>query len=142
MSSKNSTDAIFKSHGWEDDVNLALQKSRFDIKKLSINGGDHHTEEDVVGYRKIRLADGQMWTFSLPPMVEKWTDGSSAIEYEGLMKAIGEAENADEERLLELSFAIFLLAQNYRLSPRDFEQLLVFPRHSVESINWQHPCID
>ncbi len=90
--------------------------------------------------RKIRLADGQMWTFILPPMGEKWMPGSSADEFEGLMKAIQEAENAFEQRIAELAFAIFLLRQNYRLVPTDFEQLLDFPAQSMESLNWQHAC--
>jgi hypothetical protein len=88
--------------------------------------------------RKIRLADGQMWTFIVPPMDEKWPQGSSANEFEGLMKAIQEAENDSEQRIAELALAIFLLRQNYCLEPTDFEHLLDFPPQSLESSNWQH----
>ena len=77
--------------------------------------------------RRIRLADGQMWTFILPPMDEKWTHGSSANEFEGLMKAIREAEDAYEERIAELAFAIFLLRQNYRLAANGLRATAGFP---------------
>ena len=88
--------------------------------------------------RKIRLADGQMWTFIRPSIDEKWAHGSSANEFEGLMRAIQEAENDYEKRIAELAFAIFLLRQNYRLVPTELEQLLDFPPQSLEASNWQH----
>jgi hypothetical protein len=86
----------------------------------------------------IRLADGQMWTFVLPPRVERWKQASFANEYEGLMQAITAAEIESEQRLAELAFAIFLLNQNYRLSPTDYERLLDFPAESPESSDWKH----
>ena len=89
--------------------------------------------------RKIRLADGQMWTFIRPSIDEIWTHGSSANEFEDLMRAIQEAENDYEKRIAELAFAIFLLRQNYRLVPTELEQLRAdFPPQSLEASNWQH----
>jgi uncharacterized membrane protein len=50
MSDKNSIVAIFDSHDRAEDAIRELQKSGFDMKKLSIIGKDYHTEENVVGY--------------------------------------------------------------------------------------------
>jgi uncharacterized membrane protein len=50
MSDKNSVVAIFNSHDRAEDAIRELQKSGFDMKKLSIIGKDYHTEENVVGY--------------------------------------------------------------------------------------------
>ena len=50
MSDKNSVVAVFASHEKAEDAVRELQKSGFDMKKLSIVGKDYHTEEHVVGY--------------------------------------------------------------------------------------------
>jgi len=50
MDKKNLTVAICDSHASAEEVVKELQKSGFDMKKLSIVGKDYHTEEDVVGY--------------------------------------------------------------------------------------------
>jgi uncharacterized membrane protein len=50
MSDKNSVVAIFDSHEHAEDAIREIQKSGFDMKKLSIIGKDYHTEENVVGY--------------------------------------------------------------------------------------------
>jgi uncharacterized membrane protein len=50
MSEKNSVVAIFESHNQAEDAIRELQKSGFDMKKLSIVGKDYHTDEHVVGY--------------------------------------------------------------------------------------------
>jgi uncharacterized membrane protein len=50
MSEKNSIVAIFESHNQAEDAVHELQKSGFDMKKLSIVGKDYHTDEHVVGY--------------------------------------------------------------------------------------------
>ncbi len=50
MTDKNSVVAIFDSHDRAEDAVRELQKSGFDMKKLSIVGKDYHTEENVVGY--------------------------------------------------------------------------------------------
>ena len=42
--------AIYNSHPEAEDGVKALQKSGFDMKKLSVVGKDYHTEEQVVGY--------------------------------------------------------------------------------------------
>jgi uncharacterized membrane protein len=42
--------AIYDSHTEAEDGVKALQKSGFDMKKLSIVGKDYHTEDHVVGY--------------------------------------------------------------------------------------------
>jgi hypothetical protein len=87
--------------------------------------------------KKIRLADGQGWTFPSP--IREWSDKahSDRETYNGLIRAINEAEDNSERCLAELSFAIFLLGQNYRLSPVDYQQLLDFRSESVESIAWR-----
>ena len=41
---------IFPTHTAAEDAVKQLQKSGFDMKKLSIVGRDYHTEEHVVGY--------------------------------------------------------------------------------------------
>jgi len=50
MSEKNATIAICNNHPEAEQLVKELQKSGFDMKKLSIVGKDYHTEEDVVGY--------------------------------------------------------------------------------------------
>ncbi len=50
MDKKNLAVAICESHASAEEVVKELQKSGFDMKKLSIVGKDYHTEEDVVGY--------------------------------------------------------------------------------------------
>src|ERR1700678_1651753 len=46
----NAVIATFDSHLQAEAGVKELQKSGFDMKKLSIIGKDYHTEEDVVGY--------------------------------------------------------------------------------------------
>lgn len=51
MTSKNtSIVAIYTSHTDAESAVKELQRSGFDIKKLSIVGRDYHTDEHVVGY--------------------------------------------------------------------------------------------
>jgi uncharacterized membrane protein len=50
MSDKNSIVALYESHHQAEDAVRELQKSGFDMKKLSIVGKDYHTDEHVVGY--------------------------------------------------------------------------------------------
>jgi uncharacterized membrane protein len=50
MSDTNSVVAVFASHDKAEDAVRKLQKSGFDMKKLSIVGKDYHTDEHVVGY--------------------------------------------------------------------------------------------
>ena len=46
----NSVVAIYDSHTEAENAVKELQKSGFDMKKLSIIGKDYHAEEHVVGY--------------------------------------------------------------------------------------------
>jgi uncharacterized membrane protein len=50
MDEKNAVVAIFSSHTEAEAAVKELQKSKFDMKQLSIVGKDYHTEEHVVGY--------------------------------------------------------------------------------------------
>jgi hypothetical protein len=50
MSKTNSVVAIYKTHSLAEEAVKELQKSGFDMKKLSIVGKDYHTDEHVVGY--------------------------------------------------------------------------------------------
>jgi len=50
MEDKNSVIAIYENHDQAEKAVRELQKSGFDMKKLSIVGRDRHTEEHVVGY--------------------------------------------------------------------------------------------
>ena len=50
MSEKNAVVAIYDTHSQAEEALKELQRSGFDMKKLSIVGKDYHTEEHVVGY--------------------------------------------------------------------------------------------
>jgi hypothetical protein len=50
MDEKNSVVAIYKTHVEAEKAVRELQKSGFDMRKLSIVGRDRHTDEHVVGY--------------------------------------------------------------------------------------------
>jgi uncharacterized membrane protein len=50
MSETNSVVAIYQTHSQAEDAVKELQKSGFDMKKMSIVGKDYHTDEHVVGY--------------------------------------------------------------------------------------------
>ena len=50
MSGTNAVVAIYDSHSQAEEAVKELQRSGFDMKKLSIVGRDYHTEEHVVGY--------------------------------------------------------------------------------------------
>jgi len=50
MSDTNAVIAIYESHQAAERAVKELQRSGFDMKKLSIVGKDYHTDEDVVGY--------------------------------------------------------------------------------------------
>ena len=50
MAEKNAAVAICNTHVEAEQVVKELQKSGYDMKKLSIVGKGYHTEEDVVGY--------------------------------------------------------------------------------------------
>jgi uncharacterized membrane protein len=50
MADNDSIVAIYATHTDAEEAVKELQKSSFDMKKLSIVGKDYHTEENVVGY--------------------------------------------------------------------------------------------
>ena len=50
MSETNSVVAIYETHAQAEEAVKELQRSGFDMKKMSIVGKDYHTEEHVVGY--------------------------------------------------------------------------------------------
>jgi hypothetical protein len=50
MSETNSVVAIYETHSQAEEAVKELQRSGFDMKKMSIIGKDYHTEEHVVGY--------------------------------------------------------------------------------------------
>jgi uncharacterized membrane protein len=50
MTKNDAIVAIYKSHAEAEAAVKELQHSGFDMKKLSIVGRDHHTDEHVVGY--------------------------------------------------------------------------------------------
>jgi uncharacterized membrane protein len=53
MNKDNSVVAIYPSHTAAEAAIKELQKSGFDLKKLSIVGRDYHTDEHVVGYYNV-----------------------------------------------------------------------------------------
>jgi len=53
MSNENAAVAILNTHTEAENAVKELQRSGFDLKKLSIVGKDYHTEENVVGYYNI-----------------------------------------------------------------------------------------
>jgi hypothetical protein len=50
MSNQNAVVGIYKTHTDADAAVKELQKSGFDMKKLSVVGKDYHPEENVVGF--------------------------------------------------------------------------------------------
>lgn len=50
MSTNNSAVAVFQTHPKAEEAVRELQKSGFDMTKLSIIGKDYHTAQHVVGY--------------------------------------------------------------------------------------------
>jgi hypothetical protein len=66
MTQNNSVVAIYKSHAEAEAAVKELQRSDFDMKKLSIVGRDYHTDEHVVGYYNAgdRMKYwGKQWAF-------------------------------------------------------------------------------
>jgi hypothetical protein len=50
MKDTNAVIAVYNNHSTAEDAVKQLQKSGFDMKKLSVVGKDYHTDEQVVGY--------------------------------------------------------------------------------------------
>ena len=78
-----------------------------------------------------------MWTLPAPADVSRGGPAPFKVEYTGLLRAIVEAEDVSERRLAELAFVVFLLGENYSLSPADYDALLAFLPETEESCAWQ-----
>jgi hypothetical protein len=50
MTDTNAVVAVYANHSSAEDAVKQLEKSGFDMKKLSVVGKDYHTDEQVVGY--------------------------------------------------------------------------------------------
>jgi len=50
MTDPNAVIAVYDKHSAAEDAVRELQKSGFDMKKLSVVGKDYHSDEQVVGY--------------------------------------------------------------------------------------------
>jgi len=50
MADTNAVIAVYENHSAAEEAVKELQKSGFDMKKLSVVGKDFHTEEQVAGY--------------------------------------------------------------------------------------------
>ena len=50
MTDTNAVIAVYDDHSAAENAVRELQKSGFDMKKLSVVGKDYHTDEQVVGY--------------------------------------------------------------------------------------------
>src|SRR5580704_12285585 len=50
MTDTNAVIAVYETHSGAENAVKELQKSGFDVKKLSVVGKDFHTDERVVGY--------------------------------------------------------------------------------------------
>lgn len=50
MSETNAVVAIYETHSQAEEAVKELQRSGFDMRKMSIVGKDYHTDEHVVGY--------------------------------------------------------------------------------------------
>jgi hypothetical protein len=83
--------------------------------------------------REIQLADGQKWTIPDPPRKSEAPAPSLGTAYTDIIQAILEAQDGSEQLRSELAFAIYLLEQNYHLSPADYRALLA----SRGSSDWQ-----
>ena len=53
MPEANAVVAIYDTHSQAEEAVKELQRSGFDMKKMSIVGQDYHTEEHVIGYYNI-----------------------------------------------------------------------------------------
>src|SRR5579863_342239 len=50
MTDTNATIAVYDTHSAAENAVKELQKSGFDMKKLSVVGKDYHTDQQVIGY--------------------------------------------------------------------------------------------
>ena len=50
MTDTNAVIAVYENHSGAENAVKELQRSGFDMKKLSVVGKDYHTDEQVIGY--------------------------------------------------------------------------------------------
>jgi hypothetical protein len=86
---------------------------------------------------EIQLADGQTWMLPPPPTISERATMQSESSYNGIIRAILEAEDRSERGLAELAFVIFLLQRNYYLSPADYQRLLDSRMRTTGYSDWQ-----
>jgi hypothetical protein len=70
--------------------------------------------------RWVRMGDRQPWMF--PPTPAPGVDRN----YDALIRAHHESEDADDERRVELAMAILLLSRNYAPTPGEYQALFNF----------------
>ncbi len=70
--------------------------------------------------RWVRMGDRQPWMFPPPPAPGNDRD------YDALIKAHRESEDADDEQRIELALAILLLNRNYAPSPAEYQEIFDF----------------
>jgi hypothetical protein len=70
--------------------------------------------------RWVRMGDRQHWMFPPPP-----APGIDR-EYDALIRVHHEAEDADDERRIELAMAILLLFRNYAPTPAEYQAIFNF----------------
>ena len=56
MSDQSAAIGVYNTHTGAEAAVKELQRSGFDMKKLSIVGKDYHTEEHVIGYYHTGIA--------------------------------------------------------------------------------------
>jgi hypothetical protein len=50
MTDSNAVIAVYENHSGAENAVKELQRSGFDVKKLSVVGKDYHTDDQVIGY--------------------------------------------------------------------------------------------
>jgi hypothetical protein len=78
MTDTNAVITVYDNHSAAENAVKELQKSGFDMKKLSVVGKDYHTDEQVVGYYnagdrmkywgKWGAFWGGFWAYCLTPL--------------------------------------------------------------------------
>ena len=86
---------------------------------------------------EIELADGQTWILPPPRPNSGGEPLRSESNYDGMIRAMLQAEDRAERDIAELAFAIFLLHRNYVLSPADYQRLLGSGMRPKSHIDWQ-----
>ena len=84
--------------------------------------------------RRVRLADGNFWTFPAPSRDAAFGANSARAE---LLTAIVEADDDHDRSLAELAFMVFLLRSNYDLGPAELQALLTFSPSSTAADAWR-----